>query len=71
MSMRGAMCLGGRRQEWRMGRDSRGRAQEAQWRLMLKGSQYADRLPIGLENVIRNVPASTVKAFYDRWCPNP
>jgi len=26
-------------QEWRMGRDSRGRAQEAQWKLMLQGSQ--------------------------------
>lgn len=87
-----------------MGRDSRGRAQEAQWKLMLQGtkvsprsqrtrinvmcllayhvsawlqcmlsadellssSQYADRLPIGLESVIRNVPAETVKAFYDR-----
>lgn len=29
--------------------------------------QYADRLPIGLESVIRNVPAESVKAFYDRW----
>lgn len=54
-------------EEWRMGRDSRGRAQEAQWKLMLQGTQYADRLPIGLESVIRNVPAETVKAFYDRW----
>lgn len=87
-----------------MGRDSRGRAQEAQWKLMLQGTkvrlsvqrrlhhgarttcllhaprwrtllptigstcmQYADRLPIGLESIIRNVPAETVKAFYDRW----
>ena len=31
------------------------------------GLQYADRLPIGLESVIRYVPAETVKAFYDRW----
>lgn len=29
--------------------------------------QYADRLAIGLESVIRNVSASTVKAFYDKW----
>lgn len=29
--------------------------------------QYADRLPIGLESVIRNVPAATVKSFYQRW----
>ena len=31
------------------------------------GVQYADRLPIGLEKVIREVPASVVKAFYERW----
>ena len=30
-------------------------------------AQYAERLPIGKESVIRNVPASTVKAFYQRW----
>ena len=24
-------------------------------------------MPIGLESVIRNVPASTIKAFYDRF----
>ena len=24
-------------------------------------------MPIGLEDIIRKVPASTVKAFYDRW----
>ena len=29
--------------------------------------QYADRLPIGLESIIRNVGAATVKAFYQRW----
>ena len=29
--------------------------------------QYADRLAIGLESIIRNVPASTVKGFYDKW----
>ena len=30
-------------------------------------AQYADRLPIGLESVIRNVPAATVRGFYSRW----
>lgn len=29
--------------------------------------QYADRLPIGLERIIKTVPASTVRAFYQRW----
>ena len=34
---------------------------------MLPSAQYADRLPIGLESVIRNVSAATVRGFYDRW----
>ena len=29
--------------------------------------QYAERLPIGLKEVIETVPASTVAAFYRRW----
>lgn len=29
--------------------------------------QYAERLPIGLEKVIRSVPAATVKKFYQKW----
>ncbi|KAK8970650.1 hypothetical protein KSP40_PGU009705 [Platanthera guangdongensis] len=28
---------------------------------------YAERLPIGLEKVIRNVTPQTVKRFYDKW----
>ena len=29
--------------------------------------QYADRMPIGQEKIIQHAPASTVKAFYERW----
>lgn len=29
--------------------------------------RYAERLPIGLESVIKGVPAATIKAFYDKW----
>ena len=29
--------------------------------------QYAERLPIGLKDVIEGVPATTVRAFYERW----
>lgn len=29
--------------------------------------QYAERLPIGLEKVIRTVSADTVKQFYGKW----
>ena len=29
--------------------------------------QYAERLPIGLKDIVESVPASTVHAFYRRW----
>ena len=29
--------------------------------------RYADRLPIGLEKVIKGVTAETVKAFFHKW----
>lgn len=29
--------------------------------------QYAERLPIGLEKVIRTVSSDTVKNFYKKW----
>lgn len=29
--------------------------------------QYAERLPIGLEKVIRSVSPESVKQFYKRW----
>lgn len=48
-------------------RQAGSRASQALWALMHQGSKYADRMPIGLESIIRNVSASTVKEFYDRW----
>jgi hypothetical protein len=33
----------------------------------VQGSKYASRLPIGLEKIIRNVPAEVVRGFYRRW----
>jgi predicted Zn-dependent peptidase len=29
--------------------------------------QYAERLPIGTEKVIRTAPQETVKHFYQKW----
>eukprot|EP00850_Spirogloea_muscicola_P005254 SM000023S07710 [mRNA] locus=s23:983129:990756:- [translate_table: standard] len=54
-------------EEWRDRRNAAGRMQEAHWMLMLKGTRYAERQPIGLERVIRGVPASVVRAFYRKW----
>ncbi|XP_062090971.1 zinc protease PQQL-like isoform X3 [Humulus lupulus] len=54
-------------EEYRGSRNATGRMQDANWILMMEGSKYAERLPIGLEKVIRNVSAETVKQFYKKW----
>ncbi|XP_072967419.1 zinc protease PQQL-like isoform X1 [Typha angustifolia] len=54
-------------EEYRGGRTAAGRMQDAHWVLMFEGSKYAERLPIGLEKVIRTVTHETVKQFYQKW----
>ncbi|CAI7742714.1 unnamed protein product [Closterium sp. NIES-53] len=54
-------------EEWRERRNAMGRMQDAHWQLLMQGSKYAERLPIGLESVIRGVPAAAVKRFYHTW----
>ncbi|XP_050218354.1 zinc protease PQQL-like [Mercurialis annua] len=54
-------------EEYRGNRNAGGRMQDAHWTLMMQGSKYADRLPIGLEKVIKTVSAETVKKFYKKW----
>ncbi|KAK9820030.1 hypothetical protein WJX72_005269 [[Myrmecia] bisecta] len=54
-------------EEWRMGKDQRGRSQQSHWKLLLEGNKYADRLPIGQEQTIKTVPAAVVRGFYERW----
>ncbi|CAI5506607.1 unnamed protein product [Closterium sp. Naga37s-1] len=54
-------------EEWRERRNAMGRMQDAHWQLLMHGSKYAERLPIGLESVIRGVPAAAVKRFYHTW----
>ncbi|XP_078169088.1 insulinase (Peptidase family M16) protein isoform X3 [Carex rostrata] len=54
-------------EEYRGGRNAAGRMQDAHWILMFEGSKYAERLPIGLEKVIRAVTPETVKQFYKKW----
>ncbi|GBG85044.1 hypothetical protein CBR_g39508 [Chara braunii] len=54
-------------EEWRERRNAFGRMQEAHWNLVMQGMKYAERSPIGLEKVIRNVSATTVRSFYRRW----
>ncbi|XAR67091.1 C-terminal processing peptidase [Bertholletia excelsa] len=54
-------------EEYRASRNANGRMQDAHWVLMMEGSKYAERLPIGLEKIIRTVPANIVKQFYRKW----
>ncbi|KAL7189349.1 hypothetical protein ACSBR1_039068 [Camellia fascicularis] len=54
-------------EEYRGNRNANGRMQDAHWVLMMEGSKYAERLPIGLERVILTVSADTVKQFYGNW----
>lgn len=54
-------------EEYRGSRNANGRMQDAHWVLMMEGSKYADRLPIGLEKVIRTVTPEIVKRFYNKW----
>ncbi|KAK9102226.1 hypothetical protein Sjap_019480 [Stephania japonica] len=54
-------------EEYRGSRNANGRMQDAHWVLMMEGSKYAERLPIGLEKVVRTVSPETVKQFYQRW----
>jgi zinc protease len=35
--------------------------------LLLKGSRYGERLPIGLPEIIQNAPAQRLEGFYRRW----
>ncbi|XP_010667309.2 zinc protease PQQL-like isoform X1 [Beta vulgaris subsp. vulgaris] len=54
-------------EEYRGSRNANGRMQDSHWALMMGGSKYAERLPIGTEKVIRTVSAATVKQFYKKW----
>ncbi|OMO91639.1 hypothetical protein COLO4_18244 [Corchorus olitorius] len=54
-------------EEYREDRDADGRIYDDYWTLVFQGSKYAERLPIGLENVIKTVSCQTLKQFYQKW----
>ena len=54
-------------EEWRGGLGASDRLRKATWPIMLKGSKYADRLPIGLEEVIKNFKRPVITRFYNDW----
>lgn len=55
------------REEWRSGRDADARIRELQYPVLLTGSRYAERLPIGRIDVIGSFKPETLKAYYKKW----
>ena len=54
-------------EEWRMGLGAEDRMMKQWLPVLLKGSRYAERLPIGDMDIVRNAPYSELRKFYDDW----
>jgi len=54
-------------EEWRLGLGAGERLQKQQFPVLLAGSRYADRQPIGSMDVIRNFKVERLKQFYNDW----
>ncbi len=54
-------------EEWRLGRGAFARINDKQWPIILQGSQYAKRLPIGDPKILASAPRDTLYRFYKDW----
>ena len=54
-------------EEWRLRRGAQARMQDQQLPVLLKGSKYADRIPIGKTDVLQNFKHDRLKQFYADW----
>ena len=54
-------------EEWRLGRGAGARMLDKQFPIMLQGSKYAERLPIGKKEIVENCDYETLKKFYYDW----
>ena len=54
-------------EEWRLRRGAGARMQDQQFPVLLKGSRYADRLPIGKPEILQNFKHERLKKFYTDW----
>jgi zinc protease len=54
-------------EEWRGGLGAGSRVRDKQIPIIFYNSRYADRLPIGKPDIIRNAPAARLRAYYDTW----
>ena len=55
------------REEWRLGKGAGDRMLHQWLPVALKGSLYADRLPIGTEQSIMSATSARLRAFYKNW----
>jgi zinc protease len=51
-------------EEWRLGRGAEARMRDRQFPVLLKGSRYAERLPIGKKEVLETAPPEALRRFY-------
>ena len=54
-------------EEWRLGRGAGARLRDKQFPILLKGSRYAERLPIGKKAVLDTFRHEAAKRFYRDW----
>ncbi len=54
-------------EEWRQGRGASARMMDRQLPILLRGSRYADRLPIGKVEVLESFPHEAIRRFYREW----
>jgi zinc protease len=54
-------------EEWRSGRGAQERMNREQFPVLFADSRYAERLPIGLPEIIEEAPPETLRRFYRDW----
>ncbi len=54
-------------EEWRTGRGAHGRLRDKQFPVLFHQSLYAERLPIGLTNILRTAGRAEFLDFYHKW----
>jgi len=54
-------------EEWRLGRGAGARVRDKQFPILFKDSRYAERLAIGLPEIIEGAPPEAVRRFYRDW----
>jgi zinc protease len=54
-------------EEWRLGRGAQMRLFDKHSKVLFKGSRYAERLPIGLPDIIKSAPRDALVRYYKDW----